>query len=140
MLLAEFRRSLWNGDRAGARRRGLTNPKRCCVGLERLEDRVVLSTSTWNGDTSNLWSVAGNWDTLPTTGSDLIFPSGANNLTNTDDLTSVTSYGSLTLIGRRLYDRRHDWSYVYFDRLLAKLHFEYNFFADRAVQPGNGHR
>ena len=49
MFLAEFRRSLRNGDRAGARRRGLTKPKRCCLGLEKLEDRVVMTTSTWSG-------------------------------------------------------------------------------------------
>ena len=99
MSFSDFRRSPWNGDRAGARRRRLPKPKRCCFGLERLEDRVVLTTSTWSGNVSNLWSAAGNWDTLPTTGSNLVFPTGAANLTNTDDLTSVTSYGSLTLSG-----------------------------------------
>ena len=60
---------------------------------------MVPSTSTWSGADSGSWADPGNWDTLPTTGSDLVFPEGASNLTNTDDLTSVTTYGSLTISG-----------------------------------------
>lgn len=101
MLFSDFRPSLWNGDRSAARRRALKKRARSWFGLERLEERVVLQASTWSGAVSDLWSNPGNWssDTLPTTGSDLIFPSGAANLSNTDDLTSVTSYGSLALSG-----------------------------------------
>ena len=100
MSFSDFRPGLWDGRRAGVRRRrGSKQSRRCVFGLEMLENRLVLAASTWSGAVSNLWSVAGNWDTLPTAGSNLIFPSGAAHLSNTDDLTAVTSYGSLTLSG-----------------------------------------
>jgi autotransporter-associated beta strand protein len=57
------------------------------------------AVSTWNGSVSNLWSDAGNWDVPPTPGNDLVFPAGAANLSNTDDLTDATSFGSLTIAG-----------------------------------------
>jgi autotransporter-associated beta strand protein len=64
-----------------------------------LEGRVVPVVSTWTGAMSGLWSVAGNWqgDVLPTNGSDLLFPAGASNLHNTDDLNALTSIGLLTI-------------------------------------------
>lgn len=42
--------------------------------------------ATWDGDTSNLWSNAANWDALPAvTGETLVF-TGSSNLTNSNDL------------------------------------------------------
>ena len=73
------------------------------LGLEPLEERVVLST--WSGtdaiSTGNdNWSDAGNWDVAPTTGSDLVFPTGLTGaaLTSNDDI-SGGSFGSLTIGG-----------------------------------------
>lgn len=53
-----------------------------------------LSAATWDGDTSAIWSAAGNWDSLPAaTGSDLFF-AGSGNLSNTNDY--VTGVNSIT--------------------------------------------
>lgn len=58
------------------------------------------ATRTWTGTTSGAWSVAGNWGgTAPVTGDDLVFPSGASNLSNTNDLTENTIINSLTFTG-----------------------------------------
>lgn len=55
---------------------------------------------TWTGSTSDLWSVASNWGgTVPVTGDDLVFPGGASNLSNTNDLTENTIFNSITLSG-----------------------------------------
>ncbi len=102
MLFSDFRLGLWNGDRSTVRRgRRPRKLKGRRPGLESLESRLVMATSTWTGAVSNLWSVAGNWQnsTLPATGNDLVFPAGAANLTNTDDLAKETSFGSLMLSG-----------------------------------------
>jgi autotransporter-associated beta strand protein len=71
------------------------------LGLERLEERVVLST--WSGAdavaiSNDNWSDNNNWDTAPTTGSDLVFPTGLSGaaLTSNND-TSITPFGSLTI-------------------------------------------
>jgi hypothetical protein len=42
---------------------------------------------------------AGNWDIAPAEGNNLAFPSVASNLTNNNDLTSTSGFGSLTLSG-----------------------------------------
>ena len=72
--------------------------------LERLESRVVLSTSTWTGGNSATdvnWSDAANWrvDTAPVAGNDLVFPTGVTGtaLTNTNDITASTSFNSLSI-------------------------------------------
>ncbi len=57
------------------------------------------ATSIWSGAVNGLWSNAGNWDTPPTAGSDLVFPAGAANLTNTNDLAAGTSFASFTVSG-----------------------------------------
>ena len=69
------------------------------TGLGRPESRLAPTVSTWSGAVSNLWSDSGNWDVLPVAGNDLVFPAGAANLTNTDDLATATSFGSLTIAG-----------------------------------------
>ncbi len=67
--------------------------------LELLESRLVLTTSTWSGAVDSSWSTAGNWDNPPATGYDLVFPAGASNLTNTNDLSAGMSFNSLTVSG-----------------------------------------
>ncbi len=58
------------------------------------------STRTWTGTTSGAWSVASNWGgTVPVTGDDLVFPNGASNLSNTNDLTENTIFNSITFTG-----------------------------------------
>ncbi|WP_406694032.1 Ig-like domain-containing protein [Singulisphaera sp. Ch08] len=57
------------------------------------------ATSIWSGAVDGLWSSAGNWDTPPTAGSDLIFPDGAANLANVNDLAAGTSFASFTVSG-----------------------------------------
>ncbi len=58
------------------------------------------STRTWTGTTSGSWSVAGNWGgTAPVTGDDLVFPSGASNLSNTNDFIENTIFNSITFTG-----------------------------------------
>ena len=88
------------------RRRGVQRRGRRSLGwdLERLESRVVLSTSTWTGAnaaTDVNWSDAANWqgDTAPVAGNDLVFPTGVTGtaLTNTNDTAANTSYNSLTI-------------------------------------------
>lgn len=69
------------------------------IGIERLEGRSLLAVSTWSGAVDGLWSKAGNWDVAPTAGSDLVFPAGASNLANVNDLTAGTALGSLTFGG-----------------------------------------
>ena len=64
-----------------------------------LESRLAPAVSTWSGAVSNLWSDSGNWDVPPSPGNDLVFPAGAANLANTDDLAAATSFGSLTIAG-----------------------------------------
>ena len=89
---------LWRGRRAEQRVRRATMR----LGLERLEERVVLST--WLGTDAtatppnNNWSDNNNWDTPPTTGSDLVFPAGlpAAALTTNDNIQDG-SFGSLTI-------------------------------------------
>jgi autotransporter-associated beta strand protein len=61
---------------------------------------VEAAVRTWTGSTSDLWSVAGNWGgTVPVTGDDLVFPDGASNLSNTNDLTENTIFNSITFSG-----------------------------------------
>ena len=91
---------IWRGRRAVERR---SRRAVLGLGLERLEERVVLSTSNWSGvdaiaTGNDNWSDAGNWDVAPTTGSDLVFPTGLTGaaLTSNDDI-SGGSFGSLTI-------------------------------------------
>lgn len=58
------------------------------------------ATRTWTGTTSGSWSLASNWGgTAPVTGDDLVFPGGASNLSNTNDLTENTIFNSITFTG-----------------------------------------
>jgi autotransporter-associated beta strand protein len=71
--------------------------------LERLEERIALSTHTWTGAVSSLWSVAGNWiggTPAGDTAADLQFPaSGVSRFTSTDDLPGQTPISSIQFAG-----------------------------------------
>ena len=58
-------------------------------------------TFTWDGGstTTNLWSDAANWvgDVAPTAGAALVFPAGAAQLTNSNDLTAGTALESMVV-------------------------------------------
>ncbi len=55
---------------------------------------------TWTGTASGSWSNPSNWGgTAPVTGDDLVFPGGASNLSNTNDLIENTIINSITLSG-----------------------------------------
>jgi len=52
---------------------------------------VVTSSKQWTGSTNNLWSVAGNWTGgVPASGNNVVFPAGASNVANTNDLSGLT--------------------------------------------------
>jgi fibronectin-binding autotransporter adhesin len=61
------------------------------------------TTATWTGAVNNLWSNGGNWSGLggqaPVAGDDLIFPSGASNLSTSNDIAAGTSFNSITISG-----------------------------------------
>ena len=70
--------------------------------FERLEDRSLLATFTWDGGGGNAnWATSANWvgDIAPPAGSDLVFPSSAANLTNTNNFASGTNFNSILLTG-----------------------------------------
>src|SRR5437763_12024727 len=60
--------------------------------LESLEGRLAPATHTWTGAVSNLWSNNNNWiggTPIMDVVADLIFPAGAANLTNSNDLVGL---------------------------------------------------
>ena len=59
---------------------------------------VKAATYTWDGSSSNLWNTAANWDlnAVPTTGDALVFPSGASNVSTSNDIAGGTSFASIT--------------------------------------------
>src|SRR5262245_4120933 len=71
--------------------------------LEAFEDRVLLSTLTWDGGSANSsnWSDRFNWqgDVAPVGGEDLVFPSGAARQTNSNNFPSGTPFHSITFSG-----------------------------------------
>lgn len=62
---------------------------------------VEAAPKTWNGTSSANWSDGANWTPAgaPVAGDDLIFPGGAGNLTNTNNLAAGTSFNSITFNG-----------------------------------------
>jgi autotransporter-associated beta strand protein len=61
--------------------------------LEWLENRLAPATHTWTGAASTLWSNAANWtggSPAGDTDAMLVFPAGAMNLTNSNDLSGLT--------------------------------------------------
>ncbi|MEO7324350.1 MAG: Ig-like domain repeat protein [Dokdonella sp.] len=61
----------------------------------------TVAPHAWTGATNALWSNANNWNpaTVPQAGDTLLFPSGAANITNTNDLAAFTSFPSLVISG-----------------------------------------
>jgi len=61
----------------------------------------TVAPHAWTGATSALWSNPNNWNpaTVPQAGDTLLFPSGAANLTNTNDLAPFTSFVNLVFGG-----------------------------------------
>jgi fibronectin-binding autotransporter adhesin len=58
---------------------------------------VEAAVRTWTGASDDLWSNPGNWGgAVPVTGDDLVFPGGADNLSNENDLTENTIFNSIT--------------------------------------------
>ena len=86
-----------SGMEPGMDRRKIRRSRRRPITLEQLEVRLVLSTWTGLGADAN-WSTAANWDTPPTAGSNLVFPTTGAQLANTDDL-GPKAFGSLTFSG-----------------------------------------
>src|SRR5437868_1887044 len=100
MALFEKHRRVWSGSRpTGQRRRRRAPVQGGPLALESLEIRLAPAVSTWSGAFSNVWSDAGNWDVPPAPGNDLVFPAGATNLANTNDLAAMTGFGALTIQG-----------------------------------------
>src|SRR2546427_4201809 len=65
-----------------------------------LATAVFGATRTWTGTNSALWSAAANWGgTAPVPGDDLLFPSGASNVSNTNDFAPGTAFNSITISG-----------------------------------------
>lgn len=69
--------------------------------FEGLEDRRVLAAMVWDGDINGQWSVAANWkgDVAPAAGDDLVFPAGAANTTNVNDLAAGTRFNTILIGG-----------------------------------------
>src|SRR5262245_29965605 len=77
--------------------RNTARPQTITLRVEDLEARTVPATTlTWSGNGSdNLWSDAANWtakgpDTTPHTGDTVIFPDGAKQLKNSNDVQNLT--------------------------------------------------
>ena len=59
-----------------------------------------MAVRTWTGAVSNLWNVAGNWDTLPSAGDDLVFPpTPTGNKSNSNNFAADTAFNSITIQG-----------------------------------------
>ena len=100
MALFDLRRVLRDEPRGRRSRRRRACPERGdSARLEALEARLAPAVSTWSGALSGLWSNAGNWDTPPDPGNDLVFPATATTFTIANDLPAVTGYGALTIQG-----------------------------------------
>ncbi|MCX6792636.1 MAG: autotransporter-associated beta strand repeat-containing protein [Candidatus Falkowbacteria bacterium] len=58
-------------------------------------------TATWTGAVNGNWSNGGNWSggVVPGAGDNLVFPNGASNLSNTNDLIQNTIFNSITFLG-----------------------------------------
>ena len=73
------------GGSCGARRKSLS--------LEPLESRELLSIWTGSGGSNHLWSNPANWDTVPTSGADLVFQ--GTGVATQNDLAAGMSFHSI---------------------------------------------
>src|SRR5262249_2778592 len=100
MSLPRWRRWAKHGSNAiprQPRRRAATR-----LRLEPLEARRRLATRTWTGLGNGNWMTAANWNggtQAPSPGDDLVFPSGAGQLANTNDFADGTAFNSITFTG-----------------------------------------
>jgi len=73
------------------------------VGVGHTVALARATRATWTGAVNNQWTNGGNWTGLGGTplvgGEDLVFPGGAANLSNTDNLAAGTGFNSITLTG-----------------------------------------
>jgi autotransporter-associated beta strand protein len=62
---------------------------------------AAAATKTWDGSTSNLWSVASNWveNVVPAASDDLVFPANAQNQSNQNNLAPNTTFKSIQITG-----------------------------------------
>src|SRR5437870_7719238 len=69
--------------------------------VEALEARLAPATDIWTGRGANPnWMTAGNWSIgIPNAGDDLVFPTGAARLNNTNNFASGTGFNSITFSG-----------------------------------------
>lgn len=84
--------------------------RRLGLGMERLEDRVVLSSLQWSGADAiskgiDTWSDGGNWvgGTAPAAGDSVTFPTGLTGAA----LTSVDNISGLSLAGLTIADQNY---------------------------------
>src|SRR5438093_1129147 len=85
------RRSMWK--RRAAEWNGHQSRRGYRPQIELLENRLAPATHTWTGAVSNLWSNDNNWTggaPRVDLAADLVFPAGAANLTNINDLNLLT--------------------------------------------------
>jgi trimeric autotransporter adhesin len=101
MSILDRSRVRWGLGRVGGRRAGPRRRSQVAIGLEVLELRVVMSTtSQWSGmGTTPNWSNAANWvgNTVPAAGNNIDFPSTASAFSSTYDLGSNVAFGSLSI-------------------------------------------
>lgn len=69
--------------------------------METLEDRRLLAVRVWDGGAGPNWSDADNWvgDVAPLAGDDLVFPTGAANLANTNNFAVGTRFNTIQIQG-----------------------------------------
>lgn len=73
------------------------------VGVGHTVALARATRATWAGAVNNQWSNGGNWTGLGGTplvgGEDLVFPGGAANVSNTNNIAAGTGFNSITLTG-----------------------------------------
>jgi hypothetical protein len=72
------------------------------VGLDWLTTTDALAANTtWTGGstTTSNWSDNANWDTPPSPGDNLFFPSDASRLSNTNDFVAGSSFANIAFTG-----------------------------------------
>jgi fibronectin-binding autotransporter adhesin len=93
---------------ASAARSAIASLLGCCLFVLSHQALATTFTCTWSGlGADNNWQTDGNWDVLcngaaphvPHANDDLVFPSGAARLTNTNNIPAGTAFKSITFTG-----------------------------------------